>query len=143
MQTTGAHHQYRETTVSQADPITLVALLYSGALRFVKAAELAIEESSPEAAHNAILRAYAIIAELMATLDHEQGGEISRGLEQCYDFMLYQLREADIAKDARPLGEVAVMLQQLSEAWKQAFSSGAGSAGTPQENAAGGFDLRG
>ena len=45
------------------------------------------------------MRAYAIIAELMATLNFDDGGEIAIQLEQCYDYMLFLLKEANIGKD--------------------------------------------
>ncbi len=84
-----------------------------------------------EEAHNAILKAYAIVAELAATLDNENGGEIALQLERLYDYILHLLREADMSKSERPLREAQGLLEGLSRTWNEAFP--AGLASVPEE----------
>src|SRR5690606_42107902 len=91
---------YTNSAVNQADPVKLVEMLYSGAIRFARVAQRHIYASEVEPAHHAILRCYAIIAELMATLDFEKGGEIARGLERLYDFVLSRVKEAGMHRQA-------------------------------------------
>lgn len=173
-----AYQHYKSTTVAQADPVRLVALLYEGALRNCQLALAALrgeaiapsavpgsggltaqltgpvqpgaaqqaaggpaaaasasaeERGRPayEAAHNAILKAYAIIAELTATLDTENGGSIAVQLEQLYDYILHLLREADMSKSERPLVEAQELIAGLSRTWAEAFP--AGLASVPEE----------
>lgn len=151
---TAAYQQYKSTTVQQADPIRLVSLLYEGAIKHCALAEAALRgedvpaalQSSPaagglpqlgaqrpsfEAAHNSILRVYAIVSELTATLDTQNGGAIAADLERLYDYILHLLREADLAKDSRLLVEARGLLGQLLQTWQQAFP--AGLASVPEE----------
>ncbi|MCB1218760.1 flagellar export chaperone FliS [bacterium] len=112
---------YTNSAVNQADPVKLVEMLYAGAIRFCRMAQRHVAASEIEPAHHAILRCYAIIAELMATLDFEKGGQIAQGLEQCYDFMLSRLKDADMQKQAGPLDEVLSMLVPLHGTWCESF----------------------
>lgn len=125
------YDQYRENTISHADPVKLVELMYEGAITFVRRAQKCIGEKDPEGTHNNILRAYAIVAELMATLDFDQGGEIAQKLEQCYDFVLHLLKEADICKDSQQLEQVLKVLEPMSETWKEAFNGDGQPASSP------------
>jgi flagellar protein FliS len=115
---------YQVQQVESADKLKLVELLYEGALRFMRRAAEAIEQRDPEAAHHAILRAYAIVAELQATLDMEQGGSIAVNLERCYDFVLSRLKDANINKQLQPLDDAISVIEPLLSTWKQAHNSG-------------------
>ncbi len=142
---------YTNSAVNQADPVKLVEMLYSGAIRFARIAQRHTAASEVEPAHHAILRCYAIVAELMATPDFDKGGDIARNLEQCYDSMLSRLKDADMRKQAAPLDEVLSLqkriravilddsleqLQQLMEE-KQARLAELSLEGLPAEAAAG------
>jgi flagellar protein FliS len=116
--------QYQNSAVTQADPVRLVGMLYEGAARFMHRALKAIEEGDAEGSHNSIMRAYAIIAELQATLDFEQGGEIAPRLEQIYDYILHLLKEANMAKDGARVREALGLTGQLGSAWAEAFRHG-------------------
>lgn len=132
--TADLYSQYRESAVTQAEPVKLVEMMYEGGVRFILRAKRAIAGGDAEDAHNNILRAYAIIAELMATLDFEQGGEIATRLEQCYEFMLHLLKEADIRKDAALLDQVLKLLEPMLDTWREAFGAMARTAVSPATN---------
>jgi flagellar protein FliS len=117
----GQHNPYQQNAVEHADPVKLVGMMYEGALRFIRRAQKSIADSDPEGAHHNIMRAYAIVAELMATLDFEHGGEIAVKLEQCYDYVLHLLKEANIKKEAGSLDIALAMLEPLLETWHDAF----------------------
>lgn len=110
---------YRETQIQTASGLELVILLYNGAIKFLKQAAQAIEEKQIPPAHNALIRAQAIISELRATLDHEAGGEIAQALEQLYEYMNHRLVEANLRKDLAPVQEVIGMLEELRDAWQE------------------------
>lgn len=114
-------NQYQENSVVQADPTRLVQMMFDGVVKFAHRAIKAIDDNDPEAAHNNIMRTYAIIAELMATLNFEDGGEIAIQLEQCYDYMLFLLKEANISKDKEKIGKVLTLIEPLQKAWAEAF----------------------
>ena len=121
LQMSSIANPYTNSAVSQAEPVKLVEMMYAAAIRFGRIARRHIESGEVEAAHHAILRTYAIVAELMATLDFEQGGAIAKNLEQCYDFMLSQLKQADMLKDLKPLDDVIGMLVPLHATWCESF----------------------
>ncbi len=123
---------YTENEILTAEPEKLVLLMYDGAVKFIRQAKAAVREGRVEDAHTAILRSYAIIAELQATLDKEKGGEIAAGLDKSYDFMLNHLREADMKKDEKLLAEVENLLTPLAETWKTAFFSRNGNGATAE-----------
>jgi flagellar secretion chaperone FliS len=118
----GQHNPYQQNAVEHADPVKLVGLMYEGALRFIRRAEKSIVDSDFESAHNNIMRAYAIVAELMATLDFEHGGEIAVNLELCYDYVLHLLKEANMKKEAGSLNIARMMIEPLLETWNDAFT---------------------
>lgn len=120
----GVRNPYQTNAIEHADPVKLVGLMYEGALRFIRRAQKAIADSDPEGAHNNIMRAYAIVAELMATLDFKRGGEIAAKLEQCYDYVLHLLKEANIKKDPAALATACALFEPLLATWNDAFAGG-------------------
>jgi flagellar protein FliS len=113
---------YQENAISQADGVRLVQMMYDGAVKFLRLAKQAVEDGNFEATHVNLLRTYAIISELMATLDFEKGGEIARNLELSYDYFLHLLREAEINKRVDEIDQALSFLEPLSESWRQAFA---------------------
>jgi flagellar protein FliS len=71
-------------------------------------------------AHNNLVRAQAVISELLETLDLERGGELARNLTQIYEYMNHRLVEANLRKDVAPAREVERLLRELLPAWEQA-----------------------
>lgn len=121
---TNLYRQYQESAITQSDPVRLVEMMFEGAIKFTNQAIMAIDNQDMEAVHNCILRAYAIVAELMATLDFEQGGDIAIKLEQCYDYILHLLKEADVKKEKPQLAQVLKVLEPLLTTWREAFPAG-------------------
>ncbi len=97
----------------------MVLLLYNGAIKFSKQGLIALEERKLEPAHQSLVKAQDIISELSVSLNHEVGGDISRSLEQLYDYMSWRLVEANIQKDKGPVEEVIGMLEELRDTWTQ------------------------
>ena len=116
----GAYQAYRNTQVQTASPAELVLLLYDGAIKFCKQAEMYLDRGDKEQAHNALIRSQDIIDELAASLDSSASEEIAKGLSQLYDYMVQRLIEANIKKDKAPIEEVVTMLQELRETWAEA-----------------------
>jgi flagellar protein FliS len=103
-------------------------MLYRGAARFVGSAVEAIEARNVPAAHNNLIRAQAVISELLETLDLVRGGEIARNLMRIYEYMGHQLVQANLRKDAEPAREVERLLRELLPAWEQATRDAAAAA---------------
>jgi len=114
-----AHETYLEGRIASADPLELVGLLYQGASGAVRDARRHLSESDITARSRAISKAYDILTELTVSLDHASGGELSRRLEQMYDYMQRRLLEANFQQADGPLAEVLALLATLGEAWDE------------------------
>ena len=115
-----AYQVYRQTQAQTADPGELVCMLYRGAVRFVSAATEAIEKRDVEASHNNLVRAQAIVSELLETLDIERGGQFAQRLQAIYEYLNQRLLEANLRKDADAAREVERFLRELLPAWEEA-----------------------
>lgn len=113
------YRQYQKVRVETADRGALVLMLYEGALRFLGRGRKSLQNRDLEGAHKNLLRSQDIIAELMASLDLEKGGEIAAGLFRLYDYMYRLLLEANLKKDPQPLEQVEMMLSELRDTWKE------------------------
>jgi len=114
--------QYRKAQVATVDRGRLIVLLYEGAISFLIKAEACLGEGDIPAASNLINRAQDIIDELNASLNMDEGGDIAANLRRLYLFMGDQLVKAKIKADAEPVKDVARMLGNLNEAWREAVS---------------------
>jgi flagellar secretion chaperone FliS len=124
------YNVYRQTQAQTAAPGELVVMLYRGAARFVASGIDAIERRDIQSAHDNLIRAQAVITELLETLDLERGGELARNLADIYIYLRSRLVEANLRKDAQPAHEVANLLHELLPAWEAAArQAAAGAAG--------------
>lgn len=112
------YKNYVKQEVEGATKGKLVLLLYDGAIKFMRISTKAIEESDVPGAHNNIMKAQNIIYELMSTLNMD-AGEISKNLMKLYDFMIWQLIEANKDKDRAKVENVIKLMTSLREAWKE------------------------
>lgn len=109
---------YRQGAVLAATPGELIVMLYDGARRFLRQANVAMREGQVERAHNALRRAELILAHLDGVLDFDQG-EVAERLHSIYQFCLAHLNAARNNQDPAKLEEVSELLGELREAWSQ------------------------
>ena len=114
---------YRESSVLTATPEQLVVMLYDGAGRFLRQAEAAYGEGALEHAHDRLMRGEAIIDELLATLDMDQG-QVSERLQAIYVYCKRCLREGRKDRDAGKIRLVVRLMAELRDAWAQVAASG-------------------
>jgi flagellar secretion chaperone FliS len=119
MQTSTARavQAYQTTHIQTQSPLGMVALLYAGAIRFMKAAAEAIERHDMIAKRDAMSRAMAIVAELQNTLNMAEGGEVARSLDCFYSYVTSRLLDANVRQDPDPLRESIQLMSALHEAW--------------------------
>jgi flagellar protein FliS len=110
---------YRSSSVMTASPAQLVVMLYDGAGRFLRQAEIAAAEGAWRHAGDRLTRADAIVDELLITLDTEQGGEIAERLQGIYVFCKRLMIEARVAKDVEKIRRTAALLADLRDAWAE------------------------
>ena len=110
---------YRASSVMTASPGQLVVMLYDGAVRFLRQAELAAEEGGWRHAMDRLDKTDAIVDELLITLDVEQGGELAERLQGIYVFCKRLMIEARIERDADKIRKTAELLTELRDAWAE------------------------
>jgi len=111
--------QYRTARTQTASPVRVLVQLYDGAIRFLQEAKSAIPEKDMAKKGVAISKAYAIVAELSATLDNDKAPELCEQLAGLYDFSLHEITQANIENDAARLDGPISVLSELRDAWAQ------------------------
>ena len=118
-------NRYVGTSVDTASPARLVTMLYDRLVRDLTTAETALSGSDIESASNALIHAQEIVWELAAGLDPTKwsGGP---ALAALYQFMLAELLDANVKKDAAKVATVRELVEPLRDAWHQAAELAAG-----------------
>ncbi|MBS4213040.1 flagellar export chaperone FliS [Neobacillus rhizophilus] len=114
-----AYQSYENNQVLYAKKEELPLLLYTGAIKFILQARMAMEKKDWQRANDRIQRAQKIVTELMVTLNMDI--EISKSFIVLYDYMKEKLIEANIKKEEQLLVEVEKMLIELQDTWKEAL----------------------
>lgn len=109
---------YLEAEILSSDPVNLVRLLYRGAIDAVSMARKHLVSGAIGQRSRSITKAWSILQELIRTLDHSQGGELSRNLAGLYVYMQSRLMEANSKQVEPPLIEVEGLLNTLLEGWQ-------------------------
>jgi flagellar secretion chaperone FliS len=108
---------YRSVQVISSNPVSQVALLYEGAIRFATKHLIALEKHDIEGAHQASLRSQEIVGALQEMLDLSQG-DIARNLDSIYTFILGRLVAGNVSKSPKPTEEAISLLRELHDAWQ-------------------------
>jgi len=111
------YQNYFEDAVLEANPLKLVELLYRGALDSIAAAKRYLRLGDIRARSRAISKAMAIVTELSLSLDHKDGGEVSRNLAELYGYIEKLLIQSNVAQCEPPLAEAERLLSTLLEGW--------------------------
>ncbi|MGN7762042.1 flagellar export chaperone FliS [Paenibacillus sp. 22594] len=123
------YDKYRKSVVQTSTPAQLVAMLYDGAIRFVRAGLDGLSKKDYEKANINLGKAQTIVSELMSTLDYTY--EISKNLYSMYEYTNFLLVEANIRKDMTKAEEALGYLTELRETWLQASKIAAGQGPEP------------
>ncbi|WP_249871313.1 flagellar export chaperone FliS [Oceanobacillus saliphilus] len=112
-----AYQTYQNNSVNTASGGELTLMLYNGCMKFIKQAIKDMNDKNYEAKNKNIQKAQNIIQELMITLDPKVA--ISEQILPLYEFMQFQLKEANIKNDPAKLEEVLVFVTEFRDTWKQ------------------------
>ncbi|WP_080832511.1 flagellar export chaperone FliS [Cohnella massiliensis] len=121
---TNPYQKYQQASVQTAPASQLLLMLYDGAIRFVRVGIEGINQRNYEKANNNLIKAQAIINELVAGLNHDY--PIAKDLLVLYEYLLHQLIQANVKKNAEIAQEVLDHLTELREAWGEAAKQVAG-----------------
>lgn len=112
---------YLRQTVLTASPLELIVLLYGELKRSMLMAKKAIGKNDPLAAHTSLMKAQAIVEELVNSLD--MSIPMSMDLLALYDFMLRTMEEINLKKDAALIDPVVDIIGELKDAWETISST--------------------
>lgn len=118
-----ARNQYLKTQVETASKEQLVVMLFDGIVRFTEQARKAIEEKQIEASHNALMRAQAIVMELIVTVDKDKGGDVAQNLMALHAYSFNCLVQCNLHKDVSKIDEVQNIYRNLREGWVGAMEN--------------------
>ncbi|ACB85794.1 flagellar export chaperone FliS [Natranaerobius thermophilus] len=116
------YNNYKETQIKTASSEKLLLMLFDGGLKFMKQAKGHLENKELKQANEKLKRAQSIVAELMNSLDTNQG-EVATNLWRLYDFMLNELIQANIKKDTEKIDQVMKMMRELRQTFDEASKS--------------------
>jgi flagellar protein FliS len=117
--------EYRKQQALTASPVELIIMLYDGLKKNIVLGQRAIGKNDVQKAHNYLIKAQDIVSELIKSLDMNY--EVSKELMDLYQFMLENLMDANVKKDAEILNPVIDMVESLREAWREVDSKTKGS----------------
>src|SRR5580692_1878624 len=119
---------YRKVAVQTASPGHLVLMLYDGAISYLEKALTGFNHRDPlefnQTINNNVIRAQAIIHEMNARLDMEQGGEIADNFRRLYNYFNHRLQQANFKKKKEPIEEVIGHVRGLRDSWAEMLRQG-------------------
>lgn len=109
--------QYQEVAVRSAAPGQLIVMVYDHLLLNLRRARLGLEQGDVELRLTSFDRARQALGELLATLDHDQGGEMARQLNALYAFLLGELTDLGMHPEVSRLDRVIGIAADLRESF--------------------------
>ena len=116
--------QYQEVAVRSASPGQLVVQVYDYLLLNLRRGRMAIETGNLELRATSFDRARQALGELLATLDHERGGELAGQLSGLYAFFLGELSELGLHPSVARLDRIIALADELRDAFAGTDKSG-------------------
>lgn len=113
--------QYKKNQIETAGPEEILIMLYEGAIRFLLIAKKALNEKDYAKSNTNLIKAQRIILEFMDSLDMSIGGEMAMNLYKLYEYLHYQLVQANIQKNVAFIDEVLDHLRSLKATWQEAI----------------------
>jgi len=121
---------YRKVATQTATPGQLVLMLYDGALTFLEKSLTGFEHRDPrlfnQTINNNIIRAQAIIHEMNASLNMQEGGEVASNFRRLYNYFYRRLTQANRTKQKAPILEIITHLRQMRDSWAEMLRRGVG-----------------
>ena len=109
------------TEVKTATPQKLQLLLIEGALRLANRARQFWQQGRNDRAIRALLNAQAIVAHMLAVIDHEAGGDLAKRVSAVYEFIFRSLVKAGHRHDEKSLGDAIRILEIERETWRHSL----------------------
>ena len=115
---------YATTQVQTASSVQVVVLLYDGVIQSLKLAQEGIQTNNLRDKARFLDRALAVVNELSASLDMEQGGAVATDLRRLYEYVQHELTQANLHHDSTRLNSPIRCLGVVREAWVELARQG-------------------
>lgn len=110
---------YLRDNVETASPGRLVVMLYDRLALDLERAETACAKGDVQTAHDTLVHAQDVLAELYATLDVDAWPP-AHHLAETYEFLIEELYAANISKDGPKVAACRRVIAPLHSAWREA-----------------------
>ena len=113
-----------ESAVMSASSDQLMTLLFDGALSALVRARLFLQDGNQPGKGESLSKAINIIDNgLKMGLDDSSGDELADNLSALYSYMTRRLLQANLHNDVAAIEEVAALLRNIADAWKEVSTS--------------------
>jgi flagellar secretion chaperone FliS len=109
---------YVEGNVFSGNPLGLVISLYEGTIQAVGRARQCLSSNDAWGRAKAISKAVELLTELLVSLNHKEGGDLSANLKRLYSYMQCRLLEAHAQRAEAPMDEVERLLETMLDGWR-------------------------
>ena len=110
---------YQEHALESASAVDLVVALYDGIIRFLHAANAAVERGDQAARRTAVKRALDIIIHLQARLRMDVGGRPAQALSEFYASVFAQILQASQLASRQKFEHVIDCVRNVRDAWRE------------------------
>lgn len=112
---------YQTNQIKTLSQEKLVLLMFDGAVKFAQLARQSLAREDHEQSNYYLKRTGDIIIELKVSLDLRY--DVAKNLNALYNYMHRRVVDANVRKDEAACVEVLLLLGELRDAWRQAFSN--------------------
>ena len=109
---------YQEHALESASAVDLVVALYDGILRFLHAANAAVERGDQSGRRAAVKRALDIIIHLQARLRMDVGGRPAQVLSEFYASIFSEILQASQAASRQKFDHAIDCVRNVRDAWR-------------------------
>jgi flagellar protein FliS len=120
---TDPYQAYSEGSLAGGNPLQLVIALYEATIESIRQARLCLAMNDIWGRGTAVNKAIKLLTELLVSLDHQRGGDISANLKRLYSYIQCRVIDAHTQKREEPLLEAERLLKTLLEGWYGAAAS--------------------
>ena len=116
---------YATTQITTASSVQVVVLLYDGAISSMKLAQESIVTLNFHDKARFLDRALRVVGELSASLNMEEGGVIGKDLRRLYEYIQFELTQANLKNEPGRLEGPIRCMSEIREAWQELAIQGA------------------
>lgn len=116
---------YASTQIKTSSSVQVIVLLYDGAISSMKLAQDGMVTFNHQDKARFLDRALRVVGELSASLNMEEGGVVAKELRRVYEYIQFELTQANLSNEPSRLEGPIRCLSVIREAWQDLAIQGA------------------